>query len=261
MDTLLCDPLADILAASLSEKFAVLPEKDGSCAVATPFRYPDLASVEISVHRVAEGYTVSDDGETLNILFVNGLTLTRSIRKEIQAIARSHGIRFEKETLFITVPTESEIGDATTRLLNAIQAVGYLLYKRRHRTTPAFQDIVEEHLIVNRIRYQTGHLVIGKTRQHSLKFFVNSGRNIGIEPLTARTLQSARNKAERMAFKYMDIRRGNPTTHYRLLAVLDTRGRRAEVWQDPDAFRPIEEYTDGFFRWPEDKDEIITTLA
>lgn len=103
------------------------------CMLVTPFQHYDQSFIELYTEFREGKIFLSDDGETLAMLFVSGLTIKRHspLFHMVEQIAQEHGVLFEQETLSIYA-TEDTLGEMTYALIHAIQSVGFLIYRRTH---------------------------------------------------------------------------------------------------------------------------------
>jgi hypothetical protein len=257
----LCGTVVDHLVKHFQNQFEMQPVEDG-CVVVTPFTYPDLASIEFCIKSDGASFLLTDEGETLNMMFVNGLTIeaNKELYRQAQRIANLHNVVLKDSEIFVTV-SNGELGEASLNLLNAIQAIGFLLYKRSHRKYAKFDDDVEELLLENEVRYQPGYSVQGQANTHRIRFYVNSNRNILLEPVTATTVPSARRKAKEVAYKWLDLTQANLTIDYQFAVVIDDRENRWDrIWTDEEARSAITTHSKFSFRWNAEKAQLIEFL-
>lgn len=234
----------------INSDFVTLPYDEG-CVIVTPFNYPDMASIEIYVSQFNDAFLLSDEGETLNMLFVNGLSVetNKHLQATVQRIAKKHRVEIKDSVLSIMTKDEV-IGDASHRLLLAIQAVGYLLYKRRHTSRLNFDGRVEEFLIEREVKYSSNYVIHGKATENKVRFHMNSNKKILLEPITATTVTSARKKAKLVAYKWMDI--SYVRSDFRFISIIDDRDKRSEVWSDEEALNAITQHSSDVIRWTEE---------
>jgi len=256
----LCAEIVERHIETLQLGFETHPFGEG-CVIVTPFSYPDLASIEIVVEPRGDSFLLTDEGETLNMLFVNGLTLeaNKALLREAVAIAGKHGVTLQDSVISVRA-TKDDLGEASHRILSAIQAVGYMLYRRRHRSRPTFDDEVEELLLEHEVRYEPNRAVRGKANMHRIKFYMNENRNILLEPIAATTVGAARNKARAAAYKWLDI--GLVDERYRFAVVIDDRrslGQR--VWSDQEARSTIETHSHVVVRWEAEAAKVVQLIT
>lgn len=261
MNTPLCDETINQFVGHLQTGFESYDLED-RCLIVTPFLYPDFASIEYSIQPVGDGYLLSDNGETLNMLFLNGLTVesNRDLWKQVSQIATNHGAVLDRTGISV-IANENNLGGASQNLLNAIQAIGYMIYRRRNVSFVTFDDEVEKLLISNEVKYEPHYMIRGEAiQQHKVKFHVNSNRNLLIEPLTASNYQSARSKAIKTVFKWIDIGKVNPSLKF--VTVIDDRDKKWEtVWNDDEARSTVLTYSTEVIRWTAEQDKLIHLVA
>jgi len=260
MNAPLCDSTIQQFIQHLQTGFDARQIND-RCLIITPYLYPDFASIEFSVEPIGDGYLLTDNGETLNMLFVNGLTIegNKELYKQVAQIAGNHGVELNRSDISI-VANDGNLGEASHHLLNAVQAIGYILYKRRTIAYVAFEDEVEKVLISNEVKYDYNYFIQGVANTHKIKFHVNSNKNVLIEPVTAVTSSSARSKAIKVAYKWLDIRQVNKSL--RFVAVLDDRDDKWDnVWSDDEARRTIFTHSDEVIRWNNEQQKFINLVT
>ena len=238
--------------ATLNDEFQAVGNGE-ECVLATPFVRPDGEGIEVELTIQPDGSaTMSDMGSTISYLYVNGLTLSRTLMNQSRDIARGHGVQIRRNALSVHVSPES-IGQSIHGLIQAALEVSSLIHKRRPTSRVQFDDEVESFIIQSGATYDVGYKVDGEREGHTIKFHVNSGRNLLIQPLSASAEAAARSWAERLAYRFADIRNMNQGWHP--VAVLDDRSSRAEVWTTYTR-TPITEYA---IMWSE-QDELKSLL-
>jgi hypothetical protein len=255
----LCDSTVDQFIRHLQSGFKAY-HLDNRCLIVTPFLYPDFASIEYSIEPVGSGYLLTDNSETLNMLFANGLTIetNHDLQKQVSQIVKNHGAELTGSEISIIANIDN-LGEASHKLLNAVQAIGHVLYKRRSVSFNTFEDEVEKVLITNEVKYDYNYLIQGHANTHKIKFHINSNRNVLIEPVTAATYSSARNKAIKVAYKWLDIRQVNQTL--RFVTVIDDRDKKWEtVWSDDEAQRTIFTHSNEVIRWTTEQQKLVGML-
>lgn len=256
----MCDDFIKIIQSHLASGFESFKINE-KCLIVTPFRYPDFASIEYSVKAINDKFLLSDDGETLNMLFVNGLTIenNKDLSNQIRRIAKSHKVEFNNSEISI-ISDQDDLGNASSNLINAIQAIGFILYKRRNITFDTFDDEVEKLLISNEVKYDSPFDVSGEAiYHHKIKFHINTNKNLLIEPITANSMQSARTKAIKTAFKWFDIEKVNQK--YQFITVIDDRDKKwEEIWIDEEARKTVYTYSSKVFRWIEEQSKFLELI-
>ncbi len=254
-----CDGIIERLVAALQADFSARAVDD-SCVIVTPFALPDMAALELWVEPQGRDYRLTDAGQTLAELFVSGLTIENNpvLTGEVRRIARNYAIQFTDGALMITAPA-AEIGPAAQRLINAMQAVSYLIYRRGQRARRTFNDEVEQFLIENRVSYMPDQIVKGQASTHHIPFYMNENRHVLLEPVSAASQQSARDKAKKTAYKWTDIKR--VAAYYRAVVILDDRDEREHIWSDDaEALRPLTEYSDFVMHWSTERRNLLALV-
>ena len=222
----------------LSRDFSVSIDAS-RCYVLTPFSRPDGEAVEVQVERRADGWVgISDMGDTMGYLYLNGLTLSRSTIESAHRICAGFAVTLDRNVLTVDAKSRT-VGDALHRLIQAILAVTDLVQLRRPMNRVQFNDEVESLIISSGVTYDVDYSVAGQRQRHTVKFHVDSGRNLLVHPVSAAKQSAAYSWAERLAYRFGDIKSGS--SHWRFAAVLDDRGHRAEAWLAPTLV-PIREY-------------------
>ena len=250
-----CAEIVSQYLARLSTDFEVSPS-DSGCYVATPFTRPDGEVIEFEIINLPGGRArLADMGDTLGYLYVNGLTLTRGVLDRARDIARGYGVSFERNALLVELAGDSPAaGEELHRLLQATLAVTHLVQGRRAGGRVVFDDEVESFIIQAGVTYDSDYRVRGLREVHTFKFYVNSGANLLIQPLSAASTSAAHSLAERWAYRLIDTVQQND--HLRPVVVLDDRKARSGVWTT-GARAPIGDFA---ILW-EDKEQLGEMLV
>lgn len=118
----------------LSGEFKTESSDDG-CFLITPFEKPDGEGITLELETLTDGnILINDMGDTLGYLFVNGLTLDKSVIDKANFIAKCHGATFEGS--FLTIETKPEdAGSAVHEMIQTVTAVTDLIQLRRRTTS------------------------------------------------------------------------------------------------------------------------------
>ena len=241
----------------LSSEIETHPLDEGYI-VSIPFERPDGEYIGLEINSLPGGnIRITDMGDTLGYLFVNGLTLSDKMIDRAKHISKRYGVSLEDGPLAIESEPEA-IGEAFHRIVQATIAVTDLIQMRRS-TQPRivrFDDEVETIIKYSGAIYRTNYKISGRLENHTFKFHVNSGRNLLIQPLAAPGEDAAHALAERWAYRFHDVIQAN--AGWRLLAVLDNRAEYVServIWT-PRAVAPISEYA---ITWAE-RDKLAALL-
>lgn len=251
-----CSTLIDAYLKTLKDNFTVSETEDG-CHIVTPFTKPDGEAIEIVVRKTKNGHNrVTDEFSTSDYLFLNGLHVesNRRLEDEVIRLARLHGVTFHKSELFIEVEENRE-ADAIDKLLNAIEAITYLIYQRSHRAYRSFTDEVELFLAENEIRFEAEYSLIGKTIEHTVPIYLNSHRNTVLWPLSAIALNPIRHRVKEIAFVVQDVKAVEPTITFN--AILDDRKEATrKLWDDEVVTRILSAHLDHTIVW-ENRQQLL----
>ncbi len=233
-----CEEVITAYLAELQTDFECSQSADG-WFLTTPFVRPDGEGIEIELQVLPEGnINITDMGDTLGYLYVNGLTLSRTLIASVRQLAKPHGVALQRNQLSLQVDQDS-IGMGVHDLIQATLRITDLIQKRRPTSRVVF-DIEVESLIINSgVTYDVEFEVPGSREKHTVKFRVNSGKNLLIHPISAATAGPARSWAERWSYRFSDIQGEN--SNWRPVVVLDDRGARSDAWNS-HALTPVKEY-------------------
>lgn len=260
MTTEFCDIAVQKFIENMKSEFETYPVED-RCCIVTPFYYPNFGAIEFFLSEVGDRVLLSDEGETLNMLFVSGITIEKNkdLYKEAKRIASSYGVELSNSDISV-ISSPSELGTASQNLISAIQAIAFLIYKRRNVEQATFDDEVEKLLISHEVKYDFNYIVRGQANRNKIKFHVNSNKNLLIEPVSAATIQGARSKAKLVAFKWFDIRSVNKKL--RFISIVDDRDEKWDsLWSDDEAKNTITTYSDEVIRWTIEQDKLVDLLT
>ncbi len=228
---------------TLSAGLKVIPSDNG-CFLVTPFTKPDGEGIELEIETLPNGnILINDMGDTLGYLFVNGLTLSKSVMDRANFISKCHGVFIDSEILSIETKPE-DAGKALHALIQTAIAVTDLIQLRRSTNTQRirFDNQVKSIITQSDVDYVADYQVDGARENHTFRFYVNSNKNLLIQPITASKESIAHSLAERWAYRFYDVLRKN--TNYSPIAVLDDgidNSAARRIWT-PYALAPIEEY-------------------
>lgn len=241
----------------LSSEIETHPLDEGYI-VSIPFERPDGEYIGLEINSLPGGnIRITDMGDTLGYLFVNGLTLSDKMIDRAKHISKRYGVSLEDGPLAIESEPEA-IGEAFHRIVQATIAVTDLIQMRRS-TQPRivrFDDEVETIIKYSGAIYRTNYKISGRLENHTFKFHVNSGRNLLIQPMVAASENAAHALAERWAYRFHDVMQSNEI--WQPQAVLDNRAEYVServIWT-PRAVAPISEYA---ITWAE-RDKLAALL-
>ena len=256
-NTEICAGVIKRYIEQLSDEFNAIPSNDG-CFLLTPFDRPDGEGIELEIETLPSGHVlISDMGDSLGYLYINGLTLSRTVLGRVKSIAAAYGVSLEASTLYIEVEPDSA-GYALHQVIQSVLSVTDLIQTRRSTGTNKirFDNEVESFIIYSGVTYDARFEVRGRRENHEFRFHVNSGRKLLLQPITASSETAAHTWAERWAYRFRDVIDVEDT--WNMFAILDDRSEqsgRAVIWT-PNSVAPIEEYA---IRWAE-RDRLAEVL-
>ena len=232
-----CRNVIESYLKAMGDDFELTPS-DSGCYIVTPFTRPDGEAIELELTVLPNGSArLSDMGDTLGYLYVNGLTLTRTLLDKMRRIARRNRVSLHQGTL-MTQADEVIEGDALHRLMQAAVEVTSLIQGKRSTSRVHFDTEVESFIIQSGVVYDVDFTVKGQRESHDFKFHIDSGRNLLVQPVTAASESAAHAWAERWAYRFSDTIANR--SEMCPVAVLDDRGNRSAVWT-PRAQAPIQD--------------------
>lgn len=227
-NTDLCHDLVTQYVQTLRESFRTSENAFG-CSISTPFVRPDGDIIELLVEHGSDGRIVlSDGGATFSYLYVSGLALSKRLQDDARKIGRRYGIGLEMNELVAQVSDGALAGEVAHNLVQAILNVAALIEKRRPFLNLNFDEEVEAIIIGQGKNYDADYPVKGDKETHVVKFHLNSGANLVVQPLSQSNVTRAKRLTERWNYYFRDILDSNPTLT--CLAILDDRGEREGVW-------------------------------
>ncbi len=123
----------------LSQNVSVIAHENG-CQLVTPFIRPDGEAIGLEFASLPSGdYCISDMGDTLGYLYVNGLTKDLSAPEYVHSVAGSYGVLIRDNAMTISSCPE-DVGDAVHSLIQAVQAVANFA-QGRALTVPNPSDV------------------------------------------------------------------------------------------------------------------------
>lgn len=240
----LCVNLVSDYTEALAEQFTLTASGDG-CFVSTGFSRPDGESIDFEVEALGNGrIRLTDMGASFGYLYVNGLTLSRTLMREAERIAAGFDVSAAGSELSIEIDDQA-MGDGLHRLIQATIAVSALIRKRRPYARVRFDDEVESLIIHSRAPYDHRFQVQGRRELHTVAFHLDGGRNLLVHPISAAQEATAKSWAERWAYRISDILAANSA--WAIAPVVDDRGQRSRAWT-ASALTPIAEHA---IRWSE----------
>ena len=141
-------------------------------------------------------------------------------------------------------------------MIQATMSVSGLIEKRRPYARLQFDEVVEAEIISQGRAYDSSLPIQGKRDQHIVRFHINSGRQLLVQPFSQATAQAARAVIERWFYRFTDILQVDAS--WNCYALLDDRGDRQAIWTD-HVRRPHADLV-NLVAWSQ-KDEFLEVIA
>lgn len=254
----LCNNAISAYINTLNKHFECVQTETG-CLLITPFLRSDNEYIEIELIVQPSGDIVlTDNADAIAFLETHGLNINRSrdMKRQLVSIQRRFNVNIENDEIYITTNMDS-LGESIDALVNTIQDVSYLIYKKIRRGVVSFYDEVEKFLIKNEVRYDPQFPVQGASSLHAFRFHLNGTRNKLLEPLTATSPHSALDRAQKLAFRWVDVRDIRPV--FNKVAVLDNTAKRESIWEGTPT-NILKEYSDKVVLWS-NQEELLNTVT
>lgn len=114
--------LLDAYLGSLAKNVSVMPYESG-CHLLTPFIRPDGEAIGLEIASLPNGdFSLSDMGDTLGYLYVNGLAEDLAAPDYAHSLAGTYAVTFIDNAMTVSCCPEG-LGDAVHNLVQAVMAV------------------------------------------------------------------------------------------------------------------------------------------
>ena len=255
-----CSELLATLQRDIRDHFQVEATREG-CLIRTPYLFPDNDPIEVAVRLVGEGGRIrlSDAGETLGLLFLQGVDLGGKSKQEwhMATALRRLDVRNEGGELSVEVPVR-ELGDGLIRLVEAAKALSYLVYTARARTGPDFRREVAKWLEGESLEFANDVPIAGSSGRIWTDDFVREPEEaapILMQTLHTETRGYAFRLAEHTALMWVEIQRVRSSA--RKVTLIDDTVEEP-VWEQ--SLSILREYSDKVGLW-QSKEELLEILA
>lgn len=243
----LCHDALSAYIGYLKERFE-LGSTERGCLLVAPMERSDGEPIELEILSQIDGVIITDNGETLGHLWLHGLNInSRGVVHTINRIATRYDIKIDKQEIR-KFSTQEMLGTSLYSFIAAVQDISYLIYKVEFRGRPTFDEEVEKFFIAQEISYETKYEIEIKPNipPYTFHFYINSRRNALVQTLTATSATSAYSKAERLAYRWVDVKEYKP--HYRRITVIEDTGKKQELWE-PRSLDILGRRSDNLVKW------------
>ena len=159
---------------------------ESECVLATPFYLPDNSQLEVHLIEREDGLLeITDCGETVDSLFLNGINLEHDDRR-FAAVRERFGIAIEGGEIRSVTDTE-HLDEAIDGVIHAMLDLSYLVYTRQIGAASSFIEEIDNWLALHHIDYERDVNVVGKTNTHTFDYLLpRQGRPLLLEAISAR---------------------------------------------------------------------------
>jgi len=250
-----CELLLNNYIQWLKDDFKCYPIEKG-CHIVTPFLRPDNDAIELYIYESSNRYKITDEGSTFEFLFLHGIDIdTSAKRKEIiEAVTKRTYTSFDGTDLYTYVNDISELGIAVNNIISAIQNICCIVFTGKEISKNTFKEDVKAFLQSKNITIKERFAIEGYAETQVFDIAVIKSKINVIEPLTTSSAAYANLLAQRVAYKFTDVR--HKISNFNGIVVINDE---EDVWS-PDTLKILESYSDAFTGWKE-RDRLIELIA
>lgn len=235
--------------------FSNLPK---AIEITTPFLNSNQDYIQIyAVPRDNGDIYLTDDGSTLNELYLAGFEYSSGKRKElIEAIIKSYGVSLsENDELFVNTSKQS-FPNRKHSLLQAMIKVNDMLLLSRRNVKDLFTEDVKNFLKQHDIRAMPNFSLTGATGYtQKFDFAIPASRNAGERFIQAFNGLD-KTKVQSTLFAWDDIKQQREDNSSLYVFVNESKEKKV----NEDAVSALERYSVKVVRWPERK-KVIPELS
>lgn len=253
-----CKDYIDYYIDWLKENFVI--EKNGDvCHIITPFLRPDKDHIEIYIDIRGDYIELTDNGRSIEYLFLTGIDIERSERKMhlIDSITKSYGVEFNGYELVSRIKNIDEFAFKFNNLIFTIESMINLRFAGQERGKEKFKDLVLAYLKTNGINIdeKKSYKFQGYSAEYNFNYVVPKVTPIIIQPLSVSNNYYANIFAKNTAFQWNDLRRN--AINFKGIALIDD----IEFSWDEDSITILERNSDYVIPWSKKKDLIEIIAA
>lgn len=265
MTTNECTDLVETLIEQARSRFVVEPAF-GRCMVRTPFLYPDNTPIVIAVDRpAADTLVLSDLGDASDYAFLNGVGPV-TVRERLKKVERRFGLDRNGDVMQLATD-EAHFFDAVSTMVNAVQDIGYLVYRQRDTRPPhEFPREVERFLVQGGHKFERDVWLQSTSRLRKVDYDVPRERpgQLYLWILDPRSQQSTNERADQIALSYIELSpiyaRGLAGPAAEFAVLVNTEHIHPDDHQLAAAFKTLQTHMPRVITWQE-RHEINELLA
>ena len=201
-----CTSLIENIVLQMRLRFHV-EEMEMWCSLRTPFLYPDNTPITLFVSESsANKVLISDHGEASDYAFVNGVG-SGTLNNRLKKVGRWFGLHADGDELMIE-SSDDHVADAILSMVNAVQDVGYLVYRQsvpnRQRV---FRSEIERFLVQKNRPYERDFVMRGKSRARKIDYRITGDgyKQLLLWVLDPSNERVASDRADSIAMSYIDV--------------------------------------------------------
>ena len=201
----------------------VFSELSNAVEITTPFLNSNQDYVQIYATKDGNNLELTDDGSTINELYLVGFDFSSPKRKEIvNNIIRSYGVTLTDSGELLIRTTVEQFPQKKHALLQAILKVNDMLFLNRKNVSDVFQDDVRKYLRENDVPYNYNMGLVGKSGyQLMIDFAIPATRNHGEKFLQSYNVLD-KNKVKLLLFAWDDVKGSRESDSSLYVIVNDT---------------------------------------
>lgn len=256
MTTLACTDLVEMLLGQARSRFTAEPTF-GRCTVRTPFLYPDNTPIVVAVERSGDdALIISDLGDASDYAFLNGVG-PGVVRDRLNKVERRFGLQRDGDVLRVETD-ETHFFDALSSMVNAIQDVGYLIYRQRDSRQPReFPREVERFLVQGGHKFKRDVWLQAASRRRKVDYDVPRERTgqLYLWVLDPRSQRATEERADQIAMSYIDLAdaytRQRDEERIQFAVLVNTERVHPDEQKLAPAFRTLQNYVPQVITWQE----------
>lgn len=246
-----CNDLITKYITELKAGFQIV-DTDTHCIIITPFLDPSGDHIEIKAMMDGKRLILSDNGDTFDYLFINGLDLTDNRKRLITfSLNNNNAFLIDNSEISVKVKDTDDIGSAIHRLIRAINSIQHLTYTSRPTGIRTFNEEVSSFFVQHDVSFHSLYILPGKSKEHKFDFYIPEKANeiaIAIKTLSTEQPGYAKRLAAEAAFTFVDIQRKN--IKVRSVSLVDDRN---DVWIG-EAVEILRNYSEYYIVWSKNED-------
>src|SRR6185437_693760 len=257
-----CSAIKESLLAYFGQQTGVL-SFDRNCVITLPLRTLDDRNISVFIDRKLEDYfVVHDGGKNLGELFVQGIKITETKKKQLEAMAKRFGVSISPEGIFTR---GCKLGQLEDSILSITQCASLCMMEVLSHHAVIEEEPLETKVSRSLNKWKPDYVreigrrvaIQGTQSTHSFDFVSFSSdeekhKTVAVEILSP--TYSARLQADRYGFLVLDIKNSHFDRWARLAVV-----QKVEMWPR-DSMRLIQKLSNEVIALGTDQEPEIEQL-